>query len=214
MKTILKTCLLSAAIALASTAAMAVDFTGKTISIVVPFPNGGGVDLWARFNAPLLGRYLPGKPTVVVKNMPGGGSTSGANFFALTAKPDGMTLLASSASTQFPYLLGDPRVKYDYKDWKIVLAGPTGGAAYVSSKFGAKSIKDIDKLRGKELFFASPGRPRWNSSRFSASAWSISTSITSSALSVAQKDFSASSAANSRSTRRRPPPICVAPPVS
>ena len=151
---------LAACVALATAlpaAAQNVDFSGKTITMLVPFPTGGGVDLWARFNQPLLARHLPGKPTVVVKNMPGGGSTAGANFFQVTAKNDGLTLLMSSASTQFPYLLGDPRVKYDYQDWRVVLAAPTGGAAYVSSKFGAKSIKDIDKLRGKELFFASPG---------------------------------------------------------
>ena len=124
---------------------------------MVPFPTGGGVDLWARFNGPLLSKHLPGKPTVIVKNSPGGGSTSGANLFTQIAKPDGLTLLASSASTQFPYLLGDPRVKYEYKDWRVVLAGPTGGAAYVSSKFGAKSIRDFDKLKGVELFYASPG---------------------------------------------------------
>jgi hypothetical protein len=137
--------------------AQSVDFAGKTITMLVPYPTGGGVDLWARFNQPLLARHLPGKPTVLVKNMPGGGSTAGANFFQVTAKNDGMTLLMSSASTQFPYLLGDPRVKYEYQDWRVILAAPTGGAAYVSSKFGAKSIRDIDKLRGQELFFASPG---------------------------------------------------------
>jgi hypothetical protein len=141
----------------AATSAQALDLANKTVSLIVPFPTGGGVDLWARFNAPLLSKHLPGRPVVLVKNMPGGGSTAGANFFQASAKPDGLTLLASSASTQFPYLLGDPRVKYEYKDWRVVLAGPTGGAAYVSTKFGAKSIRDIDKLRGKELFFASPG---------------------------------------------------------
>ena len=125
---------LAACVALATAlpaAAQNVDFSGKTITMLVPFPTGGGVDLWARFNQPLLARHLPGKPTVLVKNMPGGGSTAGANFFQVTAKNDGLTLLMSSASTQFPYLLGDPRVKYDYQDWRVVLAAPTGGAAYV-----------------------------------------------------------------------------------
>jgi tripartite-type tricarboxylate transporter receptor subunit TctC len=147
----------TALLTLAASGAQAIDLTGKTITLMVPFPTGGGVDLWARFNGPLLSKHLPGKPTVVVKNSPGGGSTSGANLFTQIGKPDGLTLLASSASTQFPFLLGDPRVKYDYKDWRVVLAGPTGGAAYVSSKFGAKSIADIDKLKNVELFYASPG---------------------------------------------------------
>ena len=157
MKNTLAKTLLCAALALGALPASAMDFAGKTITIIVPFPTGGGVDLWARFNAPLLSKHLPGKPTVIVKNSPGGGSTSGANLFTQIAKPDGLTLLASSASTQFPYLLGDPRVKYEYKDWRVVLAGPTGGAAYVSSKFGAKSIHDFDKLKNVELFYASPG---------------------------------------------------------
>ncbi len=157
MRRTLTSCLAGLALGLLSAPALAADFAGKTITLLVPFPTGGGVDLWARFNGPLLSKHLPGKPTVIVKNSPGGGSTSGANLFTVTAKPDGLTLLASSASTQFPYLLGDPRVKYEYKDWRAVLAGPTGGAAYVSSKFGAKSIRDHEKLKGVELFYASPG---------------------------------------------------------
>ena len=157
MKKLLIAATAMALVTLGAPVARAVDLAGKTITLMVPFPPGGGVDLWARFNAPLLSKHLPGKPAVVVKNSPGGGSTSGANLFTQIGKPDGLTLLASSASTQFPYLLGDPRVKYEYKDWRVVLAGPTGGAAYVSSKFGAKSVRDIDKLKGVELFYASPG---------------------------------------------------------
>ena len=149
--------LAAAALTLSVVSASAIDLAGKTVSIIVPFPVGGGVDLWARFNAPLLAKHLPGKPVVIVRNVPGGGSMSGANLFTQTANPDGLTLLASSASTQFPYLLGDPRVKYEYKDWRVVLAGPTGGAAYVTTKTGAKSIKDFDKLKGTEFFYASSG---------------------------------------------------------
>jgi len=137
--------------------AHAMDFTGKTITLLVPFPVGGGVDLWARFNAPLLERHLPGHPTVIVKNSPGGGSTSGANLFAATAKPDGLTVLVSSASTQFPYLLGDPRFKYEYRDYKVFLASPTGGVAYISPKTGVKSVKDLPKIKNTELYYASPG---------------------------------------------------------
>ncbi|MFN3892771.1 MAG: Bug family tripartite tricarboxylate transporter substrate binding protein [Beijerinckiaceae bacterium] len=156
-RTFLASSLVAAALAAGAAPASAFDLAGKTVSIIVPFPVGGGVDLWARFNAPLLAKHLPGKPTVIVRNVPGGGSTAGANLFTQTAKPDGLTLLASSASTQFPYLLGDPRVKYEYKDWRVVLAGPTGGVAYVTAKTGAKSIKDFDKLKGTQFFYASSG---------------------------------------------------------
>lgn len=137
--------------------AQSVDFAGKTVELVIPFGVGGGSDVWARFNAPFLSKHLPGRPNVVVKNVPGGGSITGANQYAANAKPDGLSLLGTSGSTQFPYLLGDSRVRYDYKDWEVVMASPTGGVAYISSRFGVKSVKDLPKLRGQKLVFGSQG---------------------------------------------------------
>ena len=118
---------------------------------------GLGSDVWARYNGQFLGKYLPGRPAMIIKNQPGGGSVSGANYFAATGKPDGLSLLGTSGSTQFPYLLGEGRVKYEYKDWKMVLAAPTGGVAYLSSKLGVKSLKDLAALKGKKLHYASQG---------------------------------------------------------
>src|SRR5690625_3425482 len=65
-----------------------VDFSGKTIQFVIPFSEGGGSDVWARFYAPYLSKYLPGKPNVVVRNVPGGGSITGTNQFVARARPD------------------------------------------------------------------------------------------------------------------------------
>ncbi|RXJ89795.1 tricarboxylate transporter [Arcobacter sp. CECT 8983] len=134
-----------------------VSFKGKTIEWIMPFKAGGGTDKWGRFYAPLLSEALPGKPTVVIKNMPGGGSTKGANFFAKRASKDGLTILGTSGSTQFPYLLDDKRVRYDYDKWEVVLASPTGGVVYVSSKLGVNSINDLNKLKSQELKFGSQG---------------------------------------------------------
>jgi tripartite-type tricarboxylate transporter receptor subunit TctC len=143
--------------ALMTLAAQAADFKGKTIDFVIPFPVAGGSDVWARFYAPFMEKYLPGNPTVVVKNVPGGGSTKGANEFAARAKPDGLTIFGTSGSTQFPYLLGDPRVRYDYKDWTPVLASPTGGVVFVSAALGVKSVADIAQLRKAKLIYGSEG---------------------------------------------------------
>jgi len=136
--------------------AVAADFSGKTIEWLIPFAVGGGSDVWARFNAPFLQKHLPGNPVIVVKNAPGGGSTTGANQFA-SARPDGLTALGTSGSTQFPYLLGDKRVRYEYKDWKMVMAAPSGGVAYISSKFGVTSLKELGKLKGQRLVYGSQG---------------------------------------------------------
>ncbi|MBU0924441.1 tricarboxylate transporter [bacterium] len=134
-----------------------VDFEGKTIELIMPYNAGGGTDKWGRFYAPLLSQQLPGKPNIIIKNMPGGGSTKGANYFAERASKDGLTIFASSASTQIPFLLGDERIKYDFKDWYAVLTSPTGGVVYVSDSLGIKDINDFDKLKNAELKFGSQG---------------------------------------------------------
>jgi tripartite-type tricarboxylate transporter receptor subunit TctC len=135
----------------------AVDFDGERIEWIVPFGGGGGSDTWARFYAPMLSENLPGKPTVVVKNIPGGGSTKGANQFQRRAKNDGTDIIGTSGSTQFPYLLGDRRVNYEYKDWTPVLVSPTGGVFYISPELGVESAEDLASLRGEDLKYASQG---------------------------------------------------------
>ena len=139
----------------------AVDFSGETITWIIPFKEGGGSDKWSRFYAPRLSQALPGKPPVVVKNMPGAGSTKGANYFASSrVKPNGLTILGTSGSTQFPYLLGDPRVKFDYKDWQVVLASATGGVAYLPADLGAKWKVDPKSIMDTQFIYGSQGATR------------------------------------------------------
>ena len=93
----------------ASAGGHGIDLTGKTVEWVIPFSETGGSAKWANFYAPLLSEALPGNPTVVVKFMPGAGSTKGANWFQQQKYEDsqGTLIFGSSGSTQFPYLLGD-----------------------------------------------------------------------------------------------------------
>jgi len=133
------------------------DFSGQTVEWIVPFKEGGGTDSWARFNAPFIAKHLPGKPVVAVKNVPGGGSTKAANRYAAATTPDGLSVLGTSASTQFPYLLGDSRVRYDYKNWTVLMAYPTGGVVYVSPKLGIKGAQDLGNLKDRRLTFGSQG---------------------------------------------------------
>ncbi|MEM8794966.1 MAG: tricarboxylate transporter [Pseudomonadota bacterium] len=149
------------AAALVAAPAYAADFSGKTIEWIIPFKEGGGSDKWARFYAPLLSEALPGNPTVVVKNIPGAGSTKGANWFAANAKPNGSTILGTSGSTQFPFLLGDPRVKFDYADWNVVLATATGGVAYLPPDLAERWKKDPkDVIENVNFIYGSQGATR------------------------------------------------------
>jgi tripartite-type tricarboxylate transporter receptor subunit TctC len=138
-------------------AAAAADFSGKTITWIIPFKVGGGSDVWSRLYAPFFQKYLPGNPTVAVKNMPGGGSITGGNHFEQRVKvKDGTTVFGSSGSTSFPYLLGNSKVKYDFGKYHIVFASPTGGVAYIKPDLGVNSAADLKGFTG-ELQYASQG---------------------------------------------------------
>src|SRR3546814_15021270 len=76
----------------------------RTIEFIVPYGPGGGSSLHARLIASLLEQELPGGPTIVIRNVEGGGSVRGLNRFAKRAKPDGMTIAALGTSSYFHYM--------------------------------------------------------------------------------------------------------------
>jgi len=151
---------LSVGLSLSVPARAEVDFSGKTIEFTIPFSEKGGSAKWANFFAPLLSEALPGNPTVVVKFMPGAGSTKGANWFQKQSAGDGTVIFGTSGSTHFPYLLGDPRVKYEIKDWIPVMATGTGGVAYINAEDGAKWDGTANALKGGDHLFGSQGSTR------------------------------------------------------
>lgn len=135
----------------------AMDMSGKTVTWTIPFSETGGSAKWANFFAPLLSEALPGEPTVVVKFMPGAGSTKGANWFQTQKDGGGEILFGTSGSTQFPYLLGDPRVRYEYKDWVPVMASGTGGVAYLNKEDGAKFDGSANGLKDSKFIYGAQG---------------------------------------------------------
>src|SRR4051812_23586197 len=76
----------------AQTDPVAQFYAGKTVTITVGFSAGGGYDLYARLAGQFLGRYIPGKPTVIVSNMPGGGGLRAALHLFNSAPKDGTAL--------------------------------------------------------------------------------------------------------------------------
>jgi len=95
--TLLRRTFLTAASALAATPLRAQTWPSNRVTIVVPFPAGAATDLGARLYAERLSA-LWGQP-VVVDNKGGGNGIPAAESVA-RAKPDGLTIFATSAMTQ------------------------------------------------------------------------------------------------------------------
>ena len=94
-------------------------YEGKVITILVGFSPGAHVDGVGRMLARHLPKYIPGKPTIIVQNMPGAGSRMAANYLYEQAAPDGLTI--GTFSRGFPLvelLFGpkgtkDPGIRFD-----------------------------------------------------------------------------------------------------
>ncbi len=72
----------------------AADFyRGKNIQLVIGTGEGGGYDFSARLVAQFLPDFIPGKPTIVPRNMPGAGSIAAAEYVYNLAPKDGLTML-------------------------------------------------------------------------------------------------------------------------
>jgi tripartite-type tricarboxylate transporter receptor subunit TctC len=85
--------LLAALVPAAASADAVGDFyAGKQLQFVVRTTPGGDYDLLTRVLARFMGRYIPGHPSIIVNNMPGGGGIVAANYLAHIAPQDGTVL--------------------------------------------------------------------------------------------------------------------------
>jgi tripartite-type tricarboxylate transporter receptor subunit TctC len=121
-------------------------FRDKQIRIVVGFTAGGIVDLWARLFAIHYGKFIPGNPTFVVQNLPGGGSMIAANQLYNIAKPDGLTLGMLSSGLYFDQLLGAKEVKFDWAKFGWI-GSPVKNFEVLTMRADTpyKSIEDVQK---------------------------------------------------------------------
>ncbi|KMK64761.1 tripartite tricarboxylate transporter substrate binding protein [Puniceibacterium sp. IMCC21224] len=103
---------------------------GKTVTIIVPFAEGGGADRLSRILLPSLSKNLPGTPNIIVLNQPGGGGVTAANAFQSVDATDGTQLLMASTSTFLPKMLGADIARFDPTEWTAVAGFPRGALLY------------------------------------------------------------------------------------
>ena len=132
-----------------TTVAHAADFPTRSITLVVPYPAGGGVDAMARVVAQKLSDAF--RQTVTVDNRGGGGGTIGTRAVARAA-PDGYTLLLGHTGTisinpsLYTRLDMDPRK--DFAPIGLVASMPVALLAHPS--FTARTVADFIALARKE----------------------------------------------------------------
>ena len=93
------------------------------MTLYIPSGIGGGYDTYGRLASRHLGRFLPGNPTIVPKNMPGAGGVVLANYLYNVAPKDGSAIALLQGGTPLEPLFGFSQAKYDVTqfNWLISL---------------------------------------------------------------------------------------------
>lgn len=121
-------------------------YQGKTIRLLVGFSPGGSNDLWTRLIAQHIGKYVPGKPEIVVQNMTGGGSMVAANHVYNVGKPDGLTLANIAPALYLEQLAGRKEVQFDWAKFTWIGSPErTEEVMFIRSDTPYKTIEDIRK---------------------------------------------------------------------
>ena len=95
-----------------------ISTSGKTINLIVGNAAGGGYDVYARLlGAPHARSYIPGEPTIVVRNMPGAGGMAMSNYMYSQAPRDGLTIGMMSRSNPIEPVLGNPAAKFKSEEF-------------------------------------------------------------------------------------------------
>jgi tripartite-type tricarboxylate transporter receptor subunit TctC len=145
-----------ASAALAAAPAAAADYyAGKTIELVVGGDAGGGYDIYARAVARHLTGHIPGNPTIVVKNMPGAGSTRAGIYISSVAPKDGTSIGAMMPGAIIGPLLDDkPNLQFD--PTKVLYVGTADSGVRVCATYGTSKIKTFeDAQKQKTILGAS-----------------------------------------------------------
>jgi tripartite-type tricarboxylate transporter receptor subunit TctC len=151
MKKHIRTIALSACFATVATLAQAQQsveefYKAKPINFIIGTGEGGGYDFSSRFAAQYLGKFLPGNPTIIPRNMPGAGSIAAAEYMFSVAPHDG-TYLAMFQPTFILEKLNDPRRKFVSQDFTYIGRMDSSTlVGLVSDKSPAQTIDEAKKV--------------------------------------------------------------------
>jgi tripartite-type tricarboxylate transporter receptor subunit TctC len=122
-------------------------YTGKTIRIILGVGPGGAADVRLRSFIDAFQKHIPGKPTIVVEYMEGGGGRKAANYIYSTARPDGLTIGSISSAFLIQAILGETGIHYDI-DKLIFLGSHRSGLSRVFLTHRKAGLDTLEKLRG------------------------------------------------------------------
>ena len=130
-------------------------FKGKTIDVYIGTSVGGGYDTYARMLARHMSKYTPGNPTIVPKNMEGGGGMRLANFIYNAAPKDGSVFGIVNRGIASDQLLGSRAAQFEATKFSWI--GSTNNEVSVCVAWHTTGVTRYDELLSKEMVVGATG---------------------------------------------------------
>ncbi len=124
-------------------------YRGRTVEVYVGYSTGGGYDIYARMLARHMGRFIPGNPTLLPKNMEGAGSLRLANWLANAAPKDGSVFGTIGRGTAFDPILGQPGAQFKATDFNWL--GSMNHEVSICAAWADSGVTTFHDLLNKEL---------------------------------------------------------------
>jgi tripartite-type tricarboxylate transporter receptor subunit TctC len=125
------------------------------ISLVIATGPGGGYDLYGRLAAQHLGRFLPGQPAIVARNMPGGGSIVAGNWLYNSAPRDGSAIAILQNGTAFAPLFGVTQAQFQGD--KFTWLASLNRLVNIGLVWHETPFRDVKDIFEKEIVLGSSG---------------------------------------------------------
>jgi tripartite-type tricarboxylate transporter receptor subunit TctC len=146
---------LLAGIPVAHADAVADFYRGRTISIIVATNAGGAYDILARTLARHLPDHIPGQPSIVVKDMPGGGGMVGTNWIYNVGEKNGLVIGALLNIGPFEQIFSAEGLHYDAT--KFTYLGSSDPETGFLVLWKTAPVNSIDDLRRTEVTVGTSG---------------------------------------------------------
>jgi tripartite-type tricarboxylate transporter receptor subunit TctC len=130
-------------------------YKGRTVDLVIGYSVGGGYDTYARVIARHLGKHIPGKPTIVPKNMPGAGSLKSANYLYQVAPKDGTVIATFARGMAMELLLGGDGIQFEAD--RFVWIGSANNEVSVCASWHTSPVKTWVDVLKTELIVGGTG---------------------------------------------------------
>jgi tripartite-type tricarboxylate transporter receptor subunit TctC len=137
-------CLVIASLAPTAADAQPDFFKGKTVTVIVGTRVGGSIGNTSLVVSRHLGKYIPGNPTVILRQMPGGAHLNATNHVYNVAEADGLTILGANPAIAMAQLAKVQAVRFDVRQiqW-LGSTGPDGTMFAVRSSLPYKTFQDL-----------------------------------------------------------------------